>query len=196
VTEADEPPGSPEWQTDPSWGQKVLALHEHLEHAALPYAFGGAIALNYHREPRSTLDVHINIFVAPERRDDVLNVLSGIYAFSDRERIEGQLAADGQARTRWNNTYIDLFLANTEFHASMAQRVERKPFDSAEIPVLSIEDLLICKALFNRPKDWVDVAAVAAAEGPRVDQTYVNRWLTYFLGTQDERIEHFATTFR
>lgn len=55
VTEGDQPPRSPEQLPEPSWAQKVLTLNEHLAAANLPYAFGGAIALNYHREPRSTL---------------------------------------------------------------------------------------------------------------------------------------------
>jgi hypothetical protein len=185
MTEADEPPKR---VPEPSWGQKVLTLNDRLQEAGLPYAFGGAIALNYHREPRSTLDVDINVFVPPERHADVLSVLGDIYELENRERAEQQLAQDGQARTRWNNTYIDLFLASTEFHDAMARRIERKPFDGAEIPVLSIEDVLVCKALFNRPKDWYDIDAVAAAERARLDQRYITGWLSYFLGAEDERL--------
>lgn len=37
--------------------QKVLALRDALEEHAVPYAFGGAIALFYCRDPRSTIDI-------------------------------------------------------------------------------------------------------------------------------------------
>lgn len=171
---------------EPTWGRKVVALHDRLARSGLPYAFGGAIALNYHREPRSTLDVDINVFIPAERHQEVLIVLGGLFALPDREQVELRLANDAQARTRWENTYVDLFLANTDFHASMAERIERKPFDGAEIPVLSIEDLLICKVLYNRPKDWLDVSAVVAAEGPLINRAYIESWLSYFLGPDSE----------
>ena len=34
----------------------VLAVHERLEHANVPHAFGGALALAYYGQPRATLD--------------------------------------------------------------------------------------------------------------------------------------------
>lgn len=191
----EEPPGSAGRVPEPSWAQKVLILNERLDQAGLPYAFGGAIALNYHREPRSTLDVDINIFVPPERREEILDVLSAAYPIEDRGHIERQLATDGQARTRWHNTYIDIFLANTDFHASMASRRERRPFDGVEIPVLSIEDLLVCKVLFDRAKDWLDIEAVAAAEGDKLDLAYMSRWLTYFLGGEEAQTHLLRSAF-
>jgi hypothetical protein len=53
-------------EREPTWDQKVVKLNEVLAERNIPYAFGGAIALNYHREPRSTLDIDINIFLSPE----------------------------------------------------------------------------------------------------------------------------------
>lgn len=173
---------------EPSWAEKIVAIHERLEQAGLPYAFGGAIALNYYREPRATLDVDINVFLPPEQQADVLAVLSGLYDLPDRDRIERQLIRDGQSRTTWKSTYVDLFLSTTELHDSMAARIQRQPFGDTEIPVLSVEDLLVCKVLFDRPKDWVDVSAVAAAEGSQLDRQYIYSWLQHFVGPDDERI--------
>lgn len=48
----EEPLGA---EREPTWDQKVIKLNEVLAERSIPYAFGGAIALNYHREPRSTL---------------------------------------------------------------------------------------------------------------------------------------------
>lgn len=49
-------PSPPERLVEPTWSEKVLQLNEALRASGIPYAFGGAIALNYYREPRSTLD--------------------------------------------------------------------------------------------------------------------------------------------
>ncbi len=115
-------------------------------------SFGGAIALNYHREPRSTLDIDINVFLAPDDETQALRCLETLSGLPDRERVERGLRDAGQARSLWGTTYLDLFFANTAFHGSMASRVVQEPFAGTEIPVLSIEDLLVCKVLFDRPK--------------------------------------------
>lgn len=172
---------------EPTWDQKVVRLNTALAARGVPYAFGGAIALNYHREPRSTLDIDLNIFVSPEDDEAVLETLSGVYNITDQECIRREMRQDGQTRSRWGNTYVDLFLANTEFHAAMAERVERQPFGEANIPVLSIEDLLICKALFDRSKDWVDIEAVALARRGDLDRPYITGWLDRFLPSDDPR---------
>lgn len=172
---------------EPSWGEKVIELSDELEHRGLPYAFGGAISLNYHREPRSTLDIDVNVFVEPADGAVVVEALDSRFPVGDREHVRMQLRDEGQARTLWGATYVDLFLANTDFHASMARRVVREPFADVTIPVLSIEDLLICKLLFDRPKDWVDIDAVLRAEDARLDHGYITSWLDRFLPVDDPR---------
>jgi hypothetical protein len=183
---AEEEPLGPE--REPTWDQKVVRLNAALAERDVPYAFGGAIALNYHREPRSTLDIDLNIFLSQEHEDTVLAALGDVYGLAGQERIRRELRREGQTRSRWGNTYVDLFLSNTDFHAAMAERVERQPFGEATIPVLSIEDLLICKALFDRSKDWVDIEAVAETRRGDLDRPYITGWLDRFLQSDDPRL--------
>lgn len=171
----------------PTWGEKVLRLADELQARHLPYAFGGAIALNYHREPRSTLDIDINVFVKPEDDDPLVEALSSLYGLEGQERSLQELRQDGQTRTTWGSTFVDLFLANTDFHLSMAERVERQPFGDQQIPVLTIEDLLICKVLFDRPKDWIDIEAVGQTRTTQLDSGYIQHWLKQFLEPGDPR---------
>lgn len=187
-----EPTDPEQREHEPSWDEKVLGLRDVLDRRQLPYAFGGAIALNYHREPRSTLDIDINVFVSPEEGDAVLEALGDLYELQGQERAASDLRRDGQARTLWGATFIDLFLANTDFHASMASRIEQQPFGDAEIPVLSIEDLLVCKVLFDRPKDWVDIDAVAATRTGQLDEEYMRTWIERFLEPDDPRLARFG----
>lgn len=146
-------------EQDASWSEKVLLLNWTFGRLGVPYAFGGAIALNYHREPRSTLDIDINVFLPPEQEAVVVDHLARIYEIENRDQLERELQDTGQTRSLWNGTFIDLFFANTDFHDAMAKRVENQPFADATIPVLSIEDLLVCKVLYDRAKDWVDIEA-------------------------------------
>ena len=83
----------------PSLTDKVVALDQALTEAKIDHAFGGALALAYYAEPRATVDVDINVFVAPEMHDAVFAALSplGVERPADAER----LVRDGQSRWRW-----------------------------------------------------------------------------------------------
>lgn len=184
------PPADP----DPDLpSQKVLALGHALEQHGIPYAFGGAIALFYYRDPRSTIDIDVNVFLPPERQADVVDVLATLYAV-DAAQVASQVRAAGQARSAWDATYVDLFFSDTEFHDVMARRVRRQPFLDGEINILSAEDLLVCKLLFDRAKDWVDVDAVVKALGGELDRSYVEAALALFVEPSDARFERWRAT--
>jgi len=188
VVSRDQPPVQERNEAEPSWEGKVLGLNAALAKAGVPYAFGGAIALNYHREPRSTLDVDINIFLTPDNREPALTALRTLYE-PDEARIGRDLETQGQTRSMWGDTYVDLFFTDTAFHRSMAENVSCQPFGEAQIPVISAEDLLICKVLYDRPKDWVDIEAVAKTRGAELNTDYMRSWLSEAIGEADPRMD-------
>jgi hypothetical protein len=47
--------------TTPSLPEKILAIERAL--TDVPHAFGGALALAYHAEPRATIDIDLNVFL-------------------------------------------------------------------------------------------------------------------------------------
>ncbi len=188
-----EQPASPELGPLPS--EKIIALRDLFETNHVPYAFGGAIALFYYRDPRSTIDIDVNVFLPPERQPEVTTLLQSLYDI-DVEKVAADVTTTGQARSLWGATFIDLFFADTRFHEAMARRVQRKPFLETEINVLSPEDLLVCKMLFDRPKDWLDVQAVVANAQVKLDERYVESALELFVDRSDARFERWraATT--
>lgn len=175
-----------------SWTDKLLTLDTTLRDAGLPYAFGGAIALNYHRDPRSTLDIDINIFLDPSQQTAALDALQPLCGLSEREKLERSIREQGQGRASWDETFVDLFFADTDFHHSMAERVVVEPFADRLIPVLSIEDLLVCKVLFDRPKDWQDIDKVLQMRRGSLDSEYMDKWLGTFLALDDPRISRLS----
>lgn len=143
-------------------GDKVLSLHRALQQHGIPHAMGGAIALAYAvGEARATHDVDVNVFVSTDRAREVLESLpAGV-------RVRpGDLEAainDGQVRLRWGDNPVDLFFSTVDFHDVAATRIRDVPFERASIPVLSATDLAVCKALYGRGKDWVDIEAMRDA---------------------------------
>ena len=182
---------SPELAGEGLLPQKVQAISEVLERHAIPYAFGGAIALGYHAEPRATDDIDLNILLTPDRADSVLSALDELFEIPEREERLRQLSDQDQTRLLWDKTYVDLFFMDTAFHESLAGRTGRVEFGDREIPIISAEDLVVCKALFNRPHDWSDIARVGLIQGEKLDKAYVERWLEFFVGTGDPILDRF-----
>mgnify|MGYP003465533158 FL=1 len=147
-----------------SLAARIVALHDGFSAGALPHAFGGALALAYCTlDPRATQDIDVNVFVGTDRLVDVLAAVpDGVVATGAARR---QLARDGQARLRWDETPVDVFLSNHPFHEAAATRCRRVPFGAVDgLPVLACEDLAVFKAFFARPKDAVDLTAMVEAE--------------------------------
>jgi hypothetical protein len=162
-----------------SLGEKVLMLHLCLEQRGIPHAMGGAIALAYAVEQaRATNDVDINVFVSREYVDDVLAALpQGVRV---RPTDADVLRRDGQARLRWDDNPIDLFLSTVPLHDAAATRTRSVPFERGTIPVLAPTDLAVCKSLYGRGKDWVDIESMRDAG--TIDVPEALRWVEEMLG--------------
>lgn len=138
--------------------------------AGIPFGFGGALALAYHvPEPRATndIDVDVTLELTPESIRRLERALVGMVTFSDTQ-VESMLR-DGQARTYWDEFAIDIFFTVHYFHEDAMDKLLWVPFADRTIPIISAAHLAVLKALFNRPKDWVDIQEMAYLESfPRL----------------------------
>lgn len=175
--------------TEASLPDKVVAIHEGLRDARIGHAFGGALALAYYAEPRATIDIDVNVFVAPDRHGAVRAALRPLGVVDEVD--EAALARDGQCRWWWGRTPVDLFFAYDELHHAMRREARTVPFGEATIPVLAPEHLAVCKAVFDRPKDWLDIEQILVCETD-LDVAEVERWLTRIAGQSDRRTERFG----
>jgi hypothetical protein len=176
--------------------EKIAALERALAEAQLPHAFGGALALAYYATPRGTHDIDLNLFVPAARAERVLALLAGLGVATGGETALREIRERGQTRLRWEHTPLDLFFSTDALHESCLERVRRVPFGADEIAILSAEDLAVFKAIFDRPKDWSDLAEVLYAQGPDFDAAYVTGWLRRILPEDDARLRHFETLVR
>lgn len=169
--------------------QRVVDVHRSLDAAALPHAFGGALALAWcTADPRGTSDIDVNVFVSPRSARRVVNALpDGV------ERDEVRLAVlrrDGQVRLRWDDTPLDLFLSTHAFHAGAAERARVEPFMGTSVPFLACADLAVFKAMFDRTQDWADLEKMAAAG--TLDREWLLAQLKVLMGDGDDRLARVA----
>jgi hypothetical protein len=171
---------------DVSIVDKIVALHDALDTAGMPHAFGGALALAWCTlQARGTIDIDLNVFVDSSRSAEVFAALP-----SDVRRDDEDLARcvrDGQVRLWWGHTPVDIFTNTTEFHGAAGERAVTHEFASREMPFLSCADVAVFKAFFNRSQDWVDIEAIVVAGMLDADLTLGA--LVRYLGVDDARVE-------
>jgi hypothetical protein len=165
---------------------KVVRLVQALERAAVPFAVGGALAFAYYGEPRATIDIDLNLFVAPSGYEHIIDVLEplGVAPTADATVVQ----RNGQVRLWWGRTPLDLFFSYDPVHEAMRDGIGQVPFSTITMPILGPEHLLVAKVVGNRAKDWIDVAQMLVAV-PALDLDELHRWLDRLIGS-DERYLH------
>lgn len=158
-----------------------------LRSAGIEHAVGGALALGFHAEPRGTYDVDLNIFVAAEEADAALDVLrgTGIEMADDAAAI---VAERGDIFLMHGGCRLDLFFNSIPLHSRAAGRTRTVSLLGERIPILSAEDLIVLKLLYNRHKDIVDIERIVAAVGERLDRGYVRAAIIECVGEEDPRL--------
>jgi hypothetical protein len=164
--------------------ERIVVLDQVLD--AVPHAFGGALALAYYAEPRATVDIDLNLFVGVDRYDDVARRLEPLGTDVADAGVAEAVRRDGQVRIWWDATPVDLFFAYDPFHDAAAGASTVVPFADTSIPILSATHLAVCKVVFDRPKDWVDIDAMLACDAP-IDPAEVTRWVGRIAGDTDVR---------
>lgn len=149
-------------EAEPALVDKVITLHDALETHDVRHAFGGALALAYYtHDPRTTADIDVNVSLSAAAAHHLLGHLPSGIAWSDAD--VARTKEDEQVRLWWGRTPVDLFFRASSFHDGVADRAQWHEFGPTTLPFLAADDLAVFKALFDRPKDWLDIAAMVAA---------------------------------
>jgi hypothetical protein len=168
--------------------EKIVAVDDALRAAAIPHAFGGALALAFHiEEPRATRDIDVNVFAPSDRAREVFAAMPPDVKWTPKD-VE-QVEKDGQVRLFWDDNPVDLFFSTHAFHDRAASQIVEVPFAGTTIPVLGATELAVFKAFFNRTKDWADIEAMVDAG--TVDMHRALGWLVDLLGPDDARLIRF-----
>jgi hypothetical protein len=172
--------------------ERTIEVHRRLLQAGIDNAIGGALALAYYvDEPRGTLDIDINVSVSADRARDVLELLPADVPWD--ESTIATIESQDQVRIMWPvegfvPVPLDLFFMVDDLHEVVRQRAVTVPMLDTHIAIVSATDLTIFKALFDRPKDWVDIASMVDAHDSTVDLDEAVGWVGRIVGWDDDRV--------
>jgi hypothetical protein len=174
--------------------RRIVLVHEMLDSLGVPHQFGGAIALAWYRNPRATTDIDVNLTVAPQAAGPVLGAFRAL-GVTVRQADRATIDRDGQARLDWDGSALDVFFATLDLHHEMARLARTVQFGSWPIPILAPEHLIVCKAVFDRPKDWLDIEEMVRW-GTAVEAPLALGWVARLLGQEAEQHARLADLLR
>lgn len=140
-----------------------------LARAGARYALIGGHAVNVLLEPRFTADVDVTIDADPAALARVADVLRA--AGFRVERAHGAAQPSGPDFVRFvddEGTVCELQAAKTALQRAVVARA----VDHGGVRVATPEDLIVLKAIANRPKDQVDLLGLVRL--PSIDWAYVD----------------------
>lgn len=164
------------------------ALADAFEASGVPYAIGGALALAYWAPPRATNDVDVDVFVDEAQIGTVFRAIRSIGAHVDETEARRRIEDRGDFRADLEGMRIDVFVAFADLHEGVKARRRQVLLRGRLVWVLSAEDTVVFKMLFDRPKDWIDIELVMAAGPADLDVTTIRSVFTSWVGAGDSRL--------
>lgn len=83
---------------------------------------------------------------------------------------------------------VDLFFNSIPVHESASRRIVFVDLLGKSIPILSAEDIVVFKLLFNRAKDRTDIE-ILLEHRPDLDLDYIHSCLRDTVGLDDHRVD-------
>ncbi len=171
----------------PELRSRTARISADLARARIRHAISGAVAMTAHGVGRSTFDIDI-LVVAPSVRLPEVFALVRRHGFAgdDRELIES-LRDRYVAVLEGGPIKVEVLVPVLPYHGTLVDRAVVHDVEGVKVPFVSLEDLIVLKMLWRRPKDIADIHALIAAGGADLDADYVRSTLASILPADDPR---------
>lgn len=152
-----------------------------LDDAGIPALIVGGVAASLLGRPRATRDIDALAIVPEDRWPDVLD---SAQQYRIVPRIQDPLEFAGRTRVlllRHSDSAIDidLILGRLSFEKDAIARGRRQTLGGVTVLLPQVEDLLIMKAVAQRPQDLRDIEGLLDSH-PDADLEHVRRWVREF----------------
>lgn len=164
----------------PAFAMALQSLTSWFAETGIPYTTLGGIAVSLTAQPRATQDIDVVIWLDQEHWQSFL-VSGERHGF--QPRIAGVLDFAGRSRvllmTHSTGISVDISCGALPFEREMIERARTLDLGEVTLRVPTPEDLIITKAVAQRPKDLIDIEAILEAS-PNLDLARIRRWVREF----------------
>jgi hypothetical protein len=141
----------------------------------LPYMLIGGLAVAVRAEARATKDIDLSVLVDVEAAERLVREMAtrGFQA-----HVHGPLGPGAVVRFRRIDKdgilrWVDVLCSGTDLEEQALARASRERLLGREIPVATVEDLIIFKLVAGRLQDYADTERLLAAARGRLDDAYL-----------------------
>lgn len=151
--------------------QTLIDAVDALESRGIACALIGGLAVSLRGQPRMTLDVDLVIHAEIA---DALGLVGDLSQTAFMPLFPGVEDVVKKAfilplRHRTTGIRVDLAIGMSGFERHAIERATRMTVGVSAIPVVTVEDLLVMKALAGRPQDDEDIHGIVALHGESID---------------------------
>lgn len=171
-------------------------LADALEGAGIHYALGGAVALAYYGVPRATNDVDLGVYPGELAGPALVAALLRAGCTFNEQAALDALSQGNDFGVRCRGMRVDVFPPSHDLHFAIGERAVRQPLGGRPAWVVTAEDLVLLKLLWNRGQDIEDLKRLFAVWGERLDLSYVREWLGRIFAESDPRVAEFERLLR
>jgi predicted nucleotidyltransferase len=145
------------------------------------YALAGGWAYSALIEPRATTDIDLLILIDRPSPNTIQELLSSVFGSTVVHpapmRFHGISIWRAVGMLQEQEIVVDLLLADSEYLRTALTRRQSIPFGALQVPILTLEDLILLKTLAGRLQDLADLEKIQSRrEDLRVDWAYVTEW--------------------
>jgi predicted nucleotidyltransferase len=148
-----------------------------LEKNGYRYAVIGGIALSQWGVVRVTQDVDLKVLVSNLDYDGVRAFLTRAFPKPARRHAPQNPFI---VAVEIDEVIVDFLLTAPGYEEQIIARAVRRNLNGFSIWVCSVEDLIIQKVVAGRGKDWPDVEALLIEQRGKLEEAYVDNWLSQF----------------
>jgi hypothetical protein len=185
---------------EPDLFSALAALGSALNEMPQPFMVIGGIAVIARGVPRQTIDIDATVAADGLDMARLLGVLQS-HAITARIPNAMEFARQRQVllmRHLPTGTPLDLSLAWLPFEAEALGRATPVDFGGVHIPVVSVDDLIVLKAIAWRTRDRSDIERLLALHRKTVDTPSIRETVRQFYDALDEpeRLKEFDALVR
>lgn len=142
-----------------------------LDARGIAWALIGGLAVSLRGQPRMTVDVDLVVLADVERALRLVEELGSTPFAPLFPGVEDVVSRSYilPIRHRATGIRVDLAIGVSGFERDAVGRATPIEIGELHVPVVSVEDLLVMKALAGRPQDDADIRGIVAAQSDAID---------------------------
>ena len=160
--------------------QALAEIRTLLIQHGIRYVVIGGIANAVWGRPRGTLDADLKVLLGDLGIQAFVELLGAAFRFRVPDPLPFVRRTYVAPILASNDVSLDLALGFLPYEVQTVERAVLVQHQSMAFLVCTPEDLIIHKAISERPKDWADIEGVLARQASTLDQPYIMRWLMEF----------------